>query len=58
MFVDVPLRVPMSGEGGQPWRLPVWLSATCRLCFGDDAWTASNVEAPRWDRRRLDEAPP
>ena len=47
MFVDVPLRDPMSGEGGQPWRLPVWLSATCRLCFGDDAWTAANVEAPR-----------
>ena len=36
MFVDVPLRDPMSGEGGQPWRLPVWLSATCRLCFGDE----------------------
>lgn len=58
MFLDVPLRDSISGEGGQPWRLPVWLNATCRLCFGDDAWTAANVEAPRRDRRSLDEAPP
>jgi hypothetical protein len=58
MLVDVPLRDPMSGKGGQPWRLPVWLSATCRLFIGDDAWTAANVEASHWDRLSLDETAP
>ena len=46
MFIDVPLHDPMRGEGAGPWRLPAWLRATCRLCFGEDcAWPATRVEA-------------
>ncbi len=51
MLIDAPLQDPMRGEGAGPWRLPAWLRATCRLCFGDDCgWPAASVEAARGQR--------
>ncbi len=50
MLNDAPLQDPLRGEGAGPWRMPAWLRATCRLCFGDDyAWPAA-VEAARGQR--------